>query len=528
MCRLGRPWRLLVAVLALGSLTTALGAAAQPAAQSPPTGVGAPRAPLDQLPQAQNFELVGHTIVPNPGETVERGRNGSVSLAPPCAYVGNRLGRRSGTGPNFGTPALPPEVAIVDVSDPSRPRVAGYLPTPRGGTNRELRALPEVNALYVMNFAANVPGFESGPAELDEAVNNFMIYDVTDCQRPVLRSTIDLGAWAPHEFFVWRDRQTPDRVLVYLSSNAGPWLKVYDVTGATRGAEPRLAATFTMDAALPSTEPTAREAWDPSLFRFVPRPTSQTNAVHAMTLEPDGTRVYVAGRHAGFYVLDSTLLARGAPCTPDNVTVDATTNADPTLCLRKVNPDPAARLDPHPPLVQFTHSANKLPGRPYVLVSDERNGTETCPWSWGRVVDVTDELAPRVLSQWMLPENAPSACAVGGPGDAAYLREFSAHQILPLANLFFQSWYSGGLRAWDVSDPGQPVEVGVFAPRPEYPNVVEAFRNSPDVWTWSYPVLSDGLIYVVDENSGLFIVRYTGPRRGEVPARGLLEGNAVH
>jgi hypothetical protein len=493
-----------------------------PFQEAPRPIIGASREPLDDLPQIENFRVVGHTVITNPGQTIERGRNGSASLAPPCAYVGNRLGRRSGTGPDFGRPVRPPEIAIVDIGQPSEPRVVGHLATPAGGTTRELRAFPEMDTLYVMNFAAeDDTGME---------VNNLMIYDISDCENPVLKQTIDLGEWHPHEFFVWGDRSDPGRVLVYMSSiNSEPWLRVYDVTGAIQGQTPELVATLTMDPVLPADQPVGPlEMFDPDEFRFTDPPDDVNNTVHSMSTNEAGTRVYVAGMQAGFYVLDSSRLAEDAPCIPDNVTADETTNQNSDLCLRKINPNPEARVDWHPPRVGITHSANKLPGRPYVLVSDERNGTTTCPWTHGWIIDITNEAYPMVMSPWMVPENIDENCFDGGPGDPALMREFSSHQILPFRNLFFQTWYSAGLRAWDVANPWLPLETGVFVPKPEFPDVVEPFRDSPDVWTWPHPVLYNRLLYVVDENSGLFILRYTGRRRNELPTRGIFEGNAVH
>jgi hypothetical protein len=508
---------------ALGSVDSRGSAGARRADKNSRVVIGAPREPLSKLPQIDNFKVIGHTVITNPGEEIERGRNGSISLAPPCGYVGDRLGRRSGTGPDFGTPVQPPEIAIVDIENPRRPEVVGHLVTPAGGTTRELRAYPELDTLYVMNFAESQD-------ETGAAVNNFMVYDISDCRNPVLKNTIDFGDWEPHEFFTWRDPNAEDRVLVYFSaSSSEPWMRVFDVTDAVEGQAPVEVATITMDPVLPAQEPLAPDQFfDPDQFRFTNPPSSQNNTIHSMSTNPEGTRVYIAGRHSGFYVLDSTHLANGTPCTRDNVTVDENTNKDQSLCLRKINPDPDARIDWHPPHVATTHSANKLPGRPYVLVSDERNGTTTCPWLHGWIIDITNEAYPQVVSPWMVPENLDEACVEGGPGDPALMREFSTHQILPFENLFFQTWYSAGLRAWDVSNPWQPTEVGVFVPKPEYPDVVEPFRNSPDVWTWPHPVLYNGLLYVVDENSGLFILEYRGPRADELPKTGIVEGNAVH
>lgn len=527
----GRRWRF-GATAALGVLLLGLPAAAgaqdyaprldTPFKEAPRPIIGALREPLKDLPQIENFKVVGHTVIPNPGGEIERGRNGAISLAPPCAYIGNRLGRRTGTGPDFDNAVRAPEVAIANIGKPRKPRVIGHIQTPLGGTTRELRAYPELDTLYVQNF-------QSEEEETGAATNNLMIYDISNCRKPVLKTTIDFGEWMPHEFNVWRDPNQDNRVLVYFTTtDMEPWLRVYDVSDAIHGQEPRELATFSMHPVLPTIEAVKSGQYNPNQFVFTEPPDTVTNSVHGISTNQEGTRVYIAGFQSGFYILDSSKLAADEPCIAHNVTADATTNADPDLCLRKVNPDPAARIDVYPPDVQIAHSATKVPGRPYVLVSGERNGTDTCPWSTGRIVDVSVEAFPRELSPWMVPENLPQNCVEGGPGDPALKREFSTHQILPFPNLFFQTWYSAGLRAWDISNPWLPMETGVFVPKPEFPDVVEPFRDSPDVWTWPYPVLYDGRLYVMDENSGLFILKYTGDRADELPKRGIFEGNAVH
>jgi len=44
--------------------------------------------------------------------------------------------------------------------------------------------------------------------------------------------------------------------------------------------------------------------------------------------------------------------------------------------------------------------------------------------------------------------------------------------------------------------------------------------------SWSYPILSRGLIYLVDINQGLLVLRYTGPHQDEVAATAFAEGNS--
>jgi hypothetical protein len=43
---------------------------------------------------------------------------------------------------------------------------------------------------------------------------------------------------------------------------------------------------------------------------------------------------------------------------------------------------------------------------------------------------------------------------------------------------------------------------------------------------WSYPIIRNGLIYVIDIRNGLYILRYTGPHASEVAATNFLEGNS--
>jgi hypothetical protein len=43
---------------------------------------------------------------------------------------------------------------------------------------------------------------------------------------------------------------------------------------------------------------------------------------------------------------------------------------------------------------------------------------------------------------------------------------------------------------------------------------------------WSYPIIKDGLIYVVDLRNGLYVLRYDGRFEREVDRIHFLEGNS--
>jgi hypothetical protein len=95
--------------------------------------------------------------------------------------------------------------------------------------------------------------------------------------------------------------------------------------------------------------------------------------------------------------------------------------------------------------------------------------------------------------------------------------------------LAFITWHSGGLQAVSIENPLQPTQVAEFIPEP-LPSVGTedpALSSGPDkVVMWSYPIIKDGLIYVVDIRNGLYILKYHGPFEEEVAAIRFLEGNS--
>jgi hypothetical protein len=90
--------------------------------------------------------------------------------------------------------------------------------------------------------------------------------------------------------------------------------------------------------------------------------------------------------------------------------------------------------------------------------------------------------------------------------------------------LFVAMFFSGGgnghadLEVVDASDPAAPRFLG----RWDGP----AALGFGATLTWSTPVIHDGLIFVVDQNQGMFILRYSGPHQDEVQQLGFAEGNS--
>jgi hypothetical protein len=129
---------------------------------------------------------------------------------------------------------------------------------------------------------------------------------------------------------------------------------------------------------------------------------------------------------------------------------------------------------------------------------------------------------PAIVGAFMIPEVIPDRC----PETLARLPgvSFNAHKSLVFENLVFVAWSGGGLRAIDISNPATTFEAGVFFTKP-VPQTQAAL--SPEIALTSHPILRNGLLYVLDTNSGVYVFRYTGPRKEELPARGLFVPNAM-
>jgi hypothetical protein len=299
----------------------------------------------------------------------------------------------------------------------------------------------------------------------------------------------------------------------------------------------------------------------------------EQNRLHSVSVTDDGERVYVAGTTAGFYVLDSEAIARStnaqlaagtAGCNPRSTIVATAAGIDasrlPALakdCLHMVvNNDPGlqaflasdapadtkasrylvlltrSRFDVYPPVNASptgTHSAVFVPNRParvrgntkgrpaYVWLSDENGG---CPLNYARMISVEAEATPIMVGAFAIPDNQVEECldqAITEPNGQPRRRvPQQNHNPTVFKNLVFTTWYGHGLRAIDISNPHTPREVGHAL-------------TVPQGVARTYPVFKDGLIYWVDNDTGLHVARYTGPRRDELPGpgTGTYEGNAT-
>ena len=418
---------------------------------------------------------------------------------------------------------------IVNIKDPTNPTIVGEIGPPFEGnvgiTSRELRVLPQHKLLMVMNFRCSSV-IHACPRGNDTTFPfDIKFYDLSDPVHPrFLLSYVPTSKAGlkvkPHEMFLWIDLKNPDRALLWLSTPstsvnpARPNMMIVDISAVPSGGAVRELAEGNWNQFFPG-------AADPANYDF-------DLSLHSMTPSFDGSRTYLAYLRGGFGVLDTSEVAN------DQVPAGTVESLNDKL-LTPV-PFPTWGTGPHcdghtAAGCSESHSAVPLPGRPFALTIDEVYGSFTTPsfgwpWGWARLWNIAQPRRPHIIGQYKLLQN--TSAYTPAPGENGF-NSYSSHNPTVLRDLIFDSWHSGGEQAIDVSDPGSPVQAGWFSPTPlgAVANEDPALSAGPNkVVVWSFPIIRDGLIYVVDIRNGLYVLRYTGPHADEAANISFLEGNS--
>lgn len=425
------------------------------------------------------IELIGHDPL------FGRGMNAGLAIGGDHAYVGYR---------SDDQPAHPhPGILAVDISDPSRPTVVrefGLLPDgSSGSSSRELRVWAEAELLLVLNIPCDRHLHDCAGRE----PNLIRFFDIAGeaASDPQL-----VAEYVPsrevHEFFLWDDPDEAGRALLFAATPGGsPHMLIIDITGARDQRFEEIGE------------------WSAPIADGGPDP-----FIHSLSVSPDGTRAYLAYLSAGFLVIDTSEFATGAASPAVHPVTDVETRAQwdgPGV-----------------------HSAVPIPGRDLVLTTDEAYGTYAgpgggCPWGWSRIIDIANPVSPDVIGEYRVgPHNDPDEC-----GNVPTLRNerssFSSHNPTVTEHLALITWHSAGLQVVDTSDPADPRQLAAFVPEPLHEVGLEdpALSSGPDqAVMWSYPIVRDGLVYVVDVRNGLYVLRYTGPHADEIADLAFLEGNS--
>jgi hypothetical protein len=292
------------------------------------------------------------------------------------------------------------------------------------------------------------------------------VYDIaTDCRQPRLLSSVNVGGLLGHEGGL-----SPDGNTFYVGSAGGGTLTAVDIT----------------DPALP-----------------VPIAVEQV-ASHGLSLNADGTRLYdtvTSGPDAGMIVYDvSGIQAR-----------------EPGAGFRAIS-----RLSwPEMSIPQSTIPVT-IGGRPYVIESDEFSSGSRIGAS--RIIDISDETAPRVVSNLRLEVHEPANAAtvagdtpalIGGP----YSGHFCSVPRLEEPGIVACAMLRSGVRVFDITDPLAPREVAYFSPPAGQDCSAAGTGLSSCLHTGStvafVPERSE--MWVSGQESGFHVVRLTNGVFGSAP-----------
>jgi hypothetical protein len=447
-----------------------------------------------EVAAGRGFELVAHDAL------YSRGMNAAPAVHGDYAYIGSRTDGQ----PHHSHPGI----LVVDISKPSKPKVVHEIGPPDaaliGETSRELRVWPQKDLLIVLNFPCSEAIHACVGSETVEHRVTFFDISGRRAAKPKLVATYHPSEM-PHEFFLWVDPNHPRRRALLFqttptTSKTRPNLIVTDISKARRGK---------------FTETSWVAKFDAGTFENGER---EDRRLHSLGVSNDGRRAFLAFLGSGFLVLDTSEAAEGKP--------DAK--------IKLVTP-PENRVSWSNP---GAHSAVKLFGRDVVLVTDEvygdaldALGPHGCPWGWIRMIDIGEPRAPKIIGEYRVEQTHQEYCesSEGSDPTNTTFTSYSAHNPTLTKNLAFVTWHSAGLEAISTRNAAAPSRFGRFVPEPlesvrtEDP-ALSLGRNK--VVMWSYPIISDGLIYVIDIRNGLYILRYTGPGARRVARIDFLEGNS--
>lgn len=417
---------------------------------------------------AHRLKRIGHLDIPGGGQVVVQGSH---------AFVGHMK-------PPHGT-------SIIDLSDPSKPRLVGQIETPSALSHtHKVRVVGDImitnveqDRRHFLRRAERIPaaraelegrlgrppndgelaaeiGVEAGDIADLEAFRKrgydeggFRIWDVSRPSAPKLVAYQRTHGFGVHRFDM-------DARYAFISTEAegyvGNILVIYDIADPEKPSE--VSRWWLPGQHLAGGETPSWRGYSHRLH-------------HALRV---GDQLWASVWHAGLRVIDISDIAR---------------------------PTTVGAYSYHPWVVEPTHTvlpaARTIGGRRIAAVADEehehRHGQ---PHAGLWLFDVTDVANMQPLSTFHVSEmDSPWSRAPGRFG----MHQFQEHID---GTLVFCAWFSGGLRVVDISDPMRPSETGYYIPEP--------LGDNPSPQSNDVEVDDRGLVYLLDRNRGFDILEYGG------------------
>ena len=362
-------------------------------------------------------------------------------------------------------------VFVMDMKDPTHPVHTASLTTPAMLSPHESLRVNQARGLLAadMGYPSTNPGFVD-------------VYDISkDCLHPTLDSSTPLGILGHESAFA------PDGKTFYVSSTGGHTVTAVDVSNP-----------------------------------MVPTIVWSTVAydAHGMSISDDGNRLYMADI--------------GNPSTPGLTILDVSQVQNRTL-------NPSVPEVSHITWPEVSIPQNALPitikGKPYVVEVDEYT-SKTLALPTGipsdtntyqpdakvgaaRIIDISNEKAPKVISNMRLAVNQTAARATdqrNDPGASSPVQGYAGHYCaVPQRTdptIVACSFIVSGLRVFSIKDPYHPKEIAYFN-GPVVPATVPTAPGAPAAKEGAFAMSAPAFvparneIWYTDGNSGFYVVRLT-------------------
>ena len=343
----------------------------------------------------------------------------------------------------------PTGVAVLDMSDPTKPRRTATLATPAMQSPHESVNISKERGL----LAAVLGNPGTAPGVVD-------VYDLNaDCRQPELQASAPVGFLGHESGFA------PDGRTFYATSLFDGHITAVDLTN------PR-----------------------------VPTPVAVIDSFsHGMNTSDDGNRGYIAARRVGLQILDLSEVQARKPLPQVREisrlrwdTMSIPQNAIPITIKGKPFVMEVDEFSLEEPDTDF-------PGQNGPIVGA------------ARLIDISDETRPRQVSEMRLEVHQPEnrAQLENDPGATSFVQGYAGHYCnVPRRRdpgIVACSFINSGLRVFDITDPEKPKEIAYFIAPPRPSPVIDERSN----YAMSSPDFAPDRdeIWYSDGNSGFYAVR---------------------
>lgn len=400
------------------------------------------------------------------GQFQGEGASWDMGIFDACAYIGTTDGPGR---QNRGT-------VVLDVSDSRNPKPVAYL---------------DSLGLIEPNESISVHAGRKLLAAAKYHQQNFDVYDVSDCRRPVLKGTLKLPDVEGHA-----SNFSPDGMTYYGTSFK---------TQANNVIGPRN-SVFAIDVSDPARP---RE-----IARYTPEPNTLGD-IHHVHINAEGTRAFVSlmGASAnGIALFDISDIKARKPNAQFRLIKRLWTDGLGTQSAMPV------RIDNRPYLIST--------GGLFTPDGPSAACAQGLPLSgFGRIHDISDEQNPKFVSSLMLEVQDPANCTrvlnETPPNTQGF---FCALDNPQNAKVLACGYYDSGVRVFDIHDSARPREIAYYKPpapgkAPVRPGswwaagIAPGYRSPQERRADAVPFVAafrpGGEIWFISHDGGFQIVRFT-------------------